>query len=70
MDRRVTLEQLSPAALFMEPHRFDGMRATFEYFRKRFVAAYREHHRRYWEECDRLRGSWRSGSDRPRAHPC
>lgn len=54
IDRRVTLEQLSPAALFVEPHRFDGMRATFEYFRKRFAAAYREHHRRYWERCARL----------------
>ena len=54
VDRRVTLEQLSPAALFIEPHRFDGMRATFEYFRKRFAAAYREHHRRYWDGCGRL----------------
>ena len=54
LDRRVTLEQLSPAALFIEPHRFDGMRATFDYFRKRFTAAYREHHRRYWEGCRRL----------------
>ena len=54
IDRRVTLEQLSPAALFVEPHRFDGMRATFEYFRKRFAASYREHHRLYWDECDRL----------------
>ncbi|HUS83001.1 MAG TPA: hypothetical protein VM013_07100 [Dehalococcoidia bacterium] len=54
VDRRVTLEQLSPAALFMEPHRFDGMRATFEYFRKRFIGAYRDHHRRYWDGCGRL----------------
>jgi len=54
IDRRVTLEQLSPAALYVEPHRFDGMRATFEYFRRRFTAAYREHHRRYWEGCRRL----------------
>jgi hypothetical protein len=54
IDRRVTLEQLSPAALFVEPHRFDGMRATFEYFRKRFAAAYREHHRCYWDGCARL----------------
>ncbi len=55
MDRTVTLEQLSSAALFMEPHRLEGMRATFEYFQKRFGAAYREHHRRYWEGCERLR---------------
>ncbi len=52
MDRRVTLEQLSYAALFMEPHSFEAMRATFEYLRKRFAATYREHHRRYWEGCD------------------
>lgn len=54
MDQRVTLEQLSSAALFVEPHRFDGMRATFEYFRTRFASAYREHHRRYWDGCGRL----------------
>lgn len=54
IDRRVTLEQLSPAVLFVEPHRFDGMRATFEYFRKRFIAAYCEHHRHYWDGCRRL----------------
>ncbi|MGA2285985.1 MAG: hypothetical protein ABSG55_06925 [Dehalococcoidia bacterium] len=54
MDRRVTLEQLTYAALFMEPHSFEGMRATFEYLRKRFIAAYREHHRHYWESCGRV----------------
>jgi hypothetical protein len=54
VDRRVTLEQLSPTALFMEPHRFAGMRATFEYFRKRFAGAYRDHHSRYWQDCGRL----------------
>ncbi len=54
LDRRVTLEQLPSAALFMEPHRLDGMRATFQYFRKRFETAYQEHHRRYREACARL----------------
>lgn len=54
MDRRVTLEQLSFATLFMEPHSFQGMRATFEYLRKRFASAYQEHHRRYWQDCGRL----------------
>jgi hypothetical protein len=54
MDRRVTLEQLSYAALFMEPHSFEGMRATFEYLRKRFIAAYQEHHRSYWDGCHRI----------------
>jgi hypothetical protein len=54
LDRRVTLEQLPSAALFMEPHRLDGMRATFEFFRKHYEAAYQEHHRRYWEACARL----------------
>jgi hypothetical protein len=54
MDRAVTLEQLSSAVLFMEPHRLEGMRATFEYFRKRFGAAYQEHHRRYWQACEQL----------------
>ena len=54
LDRAVTLEQLSSAVLFMEPHRLEGMRATFEYFRKRFGAAYQEHHRRYWQACERL----------------
>ncbi len=54
LDRAVTLEQLSSAVLFMEPHRLEGMRATFEYFRKRFGAAYQEHHRRYWQDCERL----------------
>ena len=54
LDRRVTLEQLPSAALFMEPHRLDGIRATFQYFRKRFEAAYQEHHRRYREACTRL----------------
>jgi hypothetical protein len=54
MDQAVTLEQLSSAVLFMEPHRLEGMRATFEYFRKRFGAAYQEHHRRYWQACEQL----------------
>lgn len=47
MDRRVTLEQLSFASLLFEPHRLESMRGTFEFFRKRYSAAYAEHHARF-----------------------
>ncbi len=67
MDRRVTLEQLSYAALFMEPHSFEGMRATFEYLRKRFAAIYRERHRRYWEGCGRIARELEEGESTARA---
>ncbi|MCH7510854.1 MAG: hypothetical protein IIB19_00650 [Chloroflexi bacterium] len=55
VDRATTREQLSFVTLLSEPHRLDGMRATFEIFRNDYIAAYSEHHRRYWQAWARLR---------------
>jgi hypothetical protein len=55
MDRTVSLEQISFATLWAEPHRLDSMRATFEYFRSRFRAALLAHHASYWRDMRRLR---------------
>ena len=55
MDHTVSLEQMSFATLWAEPHRLDSMRATFEYFRGRFRAALLAHHVSYWMEMRRLR---------------
>jgi len=55
MDRTVSLEQISFATLWAEPHRLDSMRATFEYFRSRFRAALLAHHAAYWRDMRRLR---------------
>lgn len=55
MDRTVSLEQISSATLWAEPHRLDSMRATFEYFRGRFRAALLAHHASYWRAMHRLR---------------
>lgn len=55
VDRATTREQLSFVTLLSEPHRLDGMRATFEIFRNDYLAAYTEHHRRYWQAWARLR---------------
>jgi hypothetical protein len=55
MDRTVSLEQISFATLWAEPHRLDSMRATFEYFRGRFRAALLAHHTGYWRDMRRLR---------------
>jgi hypothetical protein len=54
VDHRVTLEQLSSASLLFQPHRLESMRATFEFFRKRYGTAYCEHHSRYRESSERL----------------
>jgi hypothetical protein len=54
MDRTVSLEQISFATLWAEPHRLDSMRATFEYFRGRFRAALLAHHAGYWRDMRRL----------------
>ena len=54
IDRRVTLEQMPSVALFNEPFLMDQMRATFEFYRHRYIAAYQEHHRAYWAACARL----------------
>jgi hypothetical protein len=55
MDHTVSLEQISFATLWAEPHRLDSMRATFEYFRSRFRAAFLAHHASYWQATRRLR---------------
>jgi hypothetical protein len=55
MDRTVSLEQISSATLWAEPHRLDSMRATFDYFRGRFRTALLTHHTGYWREMRRLR---------------
>jgi hypothetical protein len=55
MDHTVSLEQVSFATLWAEPHRLDSMRATFEYFRGRFRAAFLAHHASYWRDMRRLR---------------
>jgi hypothetical protein len=55
MDHTVSLEQISFATLWAEPHRLDSMRATFEYFRGRFRAALLAHHASYWRDMRRLR---------------
>jgi len=55
MDRTVSLEQISFATLWAEPHRLDSMRATFEYFRGRFRAALLAHHASHWRVMRRLR---------------
>jgi hypothetical protein len=57
MDRTVSLEQISFATLWAEPHRLDSMRATFEYFRGRFRAGLLAHHASYWRDMRRLRHS-------------
>ncbi len=57
MDRTVSLEQISFATLWAEPHRLDSMRATFDYFRGRFRAALLAHHAGYWRDMGRLRVS-------------
>jgi len=54
MDRTVSLEQISFATLWAEPHRLDSMRATFEYFRGRFRAVLLAHHASYWRDTRRL----------------
>jgi hypothetical protein len=55
MDRTVSLEQISFATLWAEPHRLESMRATFEYFRGRFRAGLLAHHASYWRDMRRLR---------------
>lgn len=55
MDLTVSLEQISFATLWAEPHRLDSMRATSEYFRGRFRAALLAHHAGYWRATHRLR---------------
>ena len=44
LDRATCREQVSFPLLWSEPHRFEGMRATFEYFRGRYSAVYRQQH--------------------------
>ena len=48
-DYLYTREQISFVALLDQPHLLDGMRATFEAFRARYVQAYADHHKAYWE---------------------
>ncbi len=55
VDQATTREQLSFVTLLSEPHRLDGMHATFEIFRNDYLAAYTEHHRQYWQAWARLR---------------
>jgi hypothetical protein len=55
IDRTVTLDQASFAALWAEPNRLDSIRATFDYFRSRFKAALLAHHAGYWGAMRRLR---------------
>lgn len=55
MDRDLGLEQTSFATLWAEPHRLDSMRATFDYFRRRYRAAVLSHHNDYWRAMRRLR---------------
>ncbi len=51
IDRTIALEQMSFAAIAIgEPHRLASMRATWDWFRQRYQAAYGEHHQRYWRE--------------------
>lgn len=47
-DYPYTKEQISFVALLNQPHLLDGMRATFEAFRARYVQAYAVHHAAYW----------------------
>ena len=54
-DRQFTGEQLSFATVLSEPHRFEGIRATFEMYRASYASAYEAHHRRYWDDSAGLR---------------
>jgi hypothetical protein len=67
MDRTVSLEQISFATLWAEPHRLESMRATFEYFRGRFRAALLAQHASYWRDMRRLRLSLEDGEAAARA---
>ncbi len=54
-DYPYTREQLSFVALLDQPHLLDGMRATFDAFRARYVQAYAAHHAAYWDTSAGLR---------------
>ncbi len=54
LDRAIAREQLSFAALLAEPHRLAAMQSTFDYFRRRYRAAYERRHRSYHETAGRL----------------
>ncbi len=54
LDRAITREQVSFGAFLADPNRLTHMRASFEYFERRFRAAYAPHHRFFREEQERL----------------
>ena len=56
-DYPYTREQLSFVTVFDQPHRLDGIRATFESFRSRYTKAYVAHHQTYWQAVAPLRAS-------------
>lgn len=54
LDRSLMMEQLTFAALAVEPQRLPPARAAFERFRQRYIAGYHQHHTSYWAEMARL----------------
>lgn len=67
LDRAITREQLSFGALLAEPHRLAAMLATFEYFERRYRAAYERHHRAFRETQGRLSEGLAATIERARA---
>ncbi len=54
VDRTLALEQLTFAALAVEPHRHPSAKGIADSFRRKYISAYREHHTRYWSAMARL----------------
>jgi hypothetical protein len=57
LDRSLLLEQLTFAALAIEPNRLAPATAALARFRQRYVSLYQQHHTAYWAEMARLHAS-------------
>lgn len=62
-----TLEQLSFVALLDQPHRIDGMRATFEVYRSRYAKEYMAHHATHWDETKTIQATLKQAEATARA---
>ena len=67
LDRTITREQLSFGTLLAEPRRIAAIRATFEYFRRRYRASYERHHRALRDTEARLAVGLTLAAERARA---